>query len=97
MFQDFFVRSKNGFVHAAVMWVWVAEAGRQGRVVLPLPNENKAIRCLTDVTRALNYFAFFRPWLTLSAEGETLRAEDATRLVRLRSSYGFLGIQLAAR
>jgi hypothetical protein len=28
VFQDVFVRSKNGFVHAAVMWVCVSEAGR---------------------------------------------------------------------
>lgn len=32
MFQDFFVRSKNGFVHAAVMWVWVSEAGRHSLI-----------------------------------------------------------------
>jgi hypothetical protein len=28
---------------------------------MALPNENNAKRCLTDITRALNHFAFFRP------------------------------------
>jgi hypothetical protein len=38
--------------------------GRRSRVVMALPNKNSEIRCLTAITRALNYFAFFRPWLS---------------------------------
>jgi hypothetical protein len=34
---------------------------------MALPSKNNAIGCLTAITRALNHFAFFRPWLTVSA------------------------------
>jgi hypothetical protein len=47
-------------------------------VVLALPNENSAIRCLTAITRALNHLAFFRRWLTESnlVTGNTLPVEN---------------------
>jgi hypothetical protein len=38
-------------------------------VVVPLPNEINAVRCLKAITRALNDLAFSRRWLTkLSTE-----------------------------
>ena len=39
--------------------------GRQSRVVLALPNEIKAMRCLTGILRSLTHLGFFPVCLTV--------------------------------
>jgi len=46
---------------------------------MALPNQINAVRCLTAITRALNYFAFFQPWLTVSASNGGWESRQSNR------------------